>query len=373
MQQIAVSWLVYRLTHSPFLLGLSAFFNQIPGLILMSFAGVIADRFPRRSLLLITQTLALVQAAFLAFLVLSGNIQVWHLFVLGFTLGVVNTFDIPARQAFLSELVPKKDLGNAIALNSTLFHGARFVGPMVAGALIAIWSEGICFLINAFTYLAVIGALLLIRIKKPTDIFQKKKLFSEWKEGFDSVRRDPFIRTILLRLTGMSFLGMPYLSLLPVFAKDVHHGDSHTLGVLMGASGLGALAGALLLAAQKGSGQLKFFLTLGGISFSLSLAAFSQATFFPFAATMIFSVGFGMMLQMAAANTLIQNRVEDRMRGRVMSFFALANMGITPLGVLTAGFFAEHFGAKPTLLAAGLGCLLLSLGFWKALQPARAG
>ncbi|MBL8993770.1 MAG: MFS transporter, partial [Spirochaetia bacterium] len=349
MQQIAVSWLVYRLTHSPFLLGLSAFFNQIPGLLLMSFAGVIADRFPRRTLLMVTQALSLLQASFLAFLVLDERVEVWHLLVLGFSLGVVNTFDIPARQAFLSELVPKQDLGNAIALNSTIFHGARLIGPLVAGALIAVWSEGICFAINAGSYLAVLGALFLIRTGAPKKK-RRGQMFAEWKEGFDYVRRDPFIRTLLLRMTGMSLLGMPYLSLLPVFAKDGFHGDSHTLGFLMGAAGMGALAGALLLAVQKGTANLKGFLTAGGFAFAISLGFFSQTGQLNTAAFLMFAAGLGMMLQMAAANTLIQSRVRDDMRGRAMSFFALANMGVTPLGVLGIGFLAERFGAQAALL-----------------------
>lgn len=371
MQQIAVSWLVYRLTHSPFLLGLSAFFNQIPGLLLMSFAGVIADRFPRRNLLILTQALSLLQASFLAFLVLDGRVEVWHLLVLGFSLGVVNTFDIPARQAFLSELVPKKDLGNAIALNSTIFHGARLMGPLAAGALIAVWSEGICFLINAGSYVAVLGALFLIRTG-PVENRRRGKIFAEWKEGFDYVRRDPFIRTLLLRMAGMSLLGMPYLSLLPVFAKDVFHGDSHTLGFLMGVAGMGALAGALLLAAQKGTARLKALLTAGGFVFAISLGFFSQTERLNVAAAAMFAAGLGMMLQMAAANTLIQSRVSDAMRGRAMSFFALANMGVTPLGVLGIGTLAERFGAERTVFFAAIGCFALAFGFWRILRKLKS-
>lgn len=371
MQQIAVSWLVYRLTHSPYLLGLSAFFNQIPGLLLVSFAGVIADRFRRRNLLILTQALSLLQASFLAFLVLNGRAEVWHLLVLGFSLGVVNTFDIPARQAFLSELVPRKDLGNAIALNSTIFHGARLVGPLVAGAFIAIWSEGVCFAINAGSYVAVLAALLLIRTRT-AEKKKRRKILVEWREGFDYVRRDPFIRTLLLRMTGMSLLGMPYISLLPVFAKDVFHGDSHTLGLLMGAAGMGALAGALLLAAQKGAENLKALLTIGGFSFAVALGLFSRTGSLNTAAALMFAAGAGMMLQMAASNTLIQSRVRDDMRGRAMSFFALANMGVTPIGVLAIGFLAERFGAQTVVLGAAVGCFLIALGFRRILGPLKA-
>ncbi len=372
MQQIAMSWLVYRLTDSPFLLGVVGFASQIPALLLSPIAGVCADRWNRYHLLIATQSLASVQAFILALLTLSGIVQVWQLVLLSFFLGVVHAFDIPIRQSFVIELLERKeDLGNAIALNSSLFNGARLVGPSIAGVMIAVVGEGICFLLNAFSFFAIIIALLSMRIPKREARGGHARLQESLKEGYRYIRDFIPIRYILMQISLMSFMGMPYAVLMPVFARDVLHGGPHTLGFLMGASGFGALMGALFLASRKtvlGMGRL--IALMSGL-FGAGIVAFALSKVLIFSIVMMLVTGFGMMVQMVSSNTILQTIVDDDKRGRVMSFFAMSFMGVAPFGSLFAGSLASRIGAPDTLVITGLCCILGALLFYRKLPEIR--
>ena len=372
MQQIAMSWLVYRLTDSPFLLGVVGFTSQIPALLFSPIAGVYADRWNRYHLLIATQSLASVQAFILAFLTLSGIVQVWHLILLSFFLGVVNSFDMPIRQSFVVEMLERKeDLGNAIALNSSLFNGARLIGPSIAGIVIALVGEGICFLLNAISFFAIIIALLAMRIPKREIRSGHTRLQEGLKEGYRYIRDFIPIRYILLQLSLMSFMGMPYVVLLPVFARDILHGGPHTLGFLMGASGFGALMGALFLASRKtvlGMGRL--IALMSGV-LGVGIVAFALSKVFLFSIVMMLVTGFGMMVQMVASNTILQTIVDEDKRGRVMSFYAVSFMGVAPFGSLFAGSLASKIGAPDTLVITGLCCILGALLFYRKLPEIR--
>ena len=372
MQQIAMSWLVYRLTDSPFLLGVVGFTSQIPALLFSPIAGVYADRWNRYHLLIATQSLASVQAFILAFLTLSGIVQVWHLILLSFFLGVVNSFDMPIRQSFVVEMLERKeDLGNAIALNSSLFNGARLIGPSIAGIVIALVGEGICFLLNAISFFAIIIALLAMRIPKREIRSGHTRLQEELKEGYRYIRDFIPIRYILLQLSLMSFMGMPYVVLLPVFARDILHGGPHTLGFLMGGSGFGALMGALFLASRKtvlGMGRL--IALMSGV-LGVGIVAFALSKVFLFSIVMMLVTGFSMMVQMVASNTILQTIVDEDKRGRVMSFYAVSFMGVAPFGSLFAGSLASKIGAPDTLVITGMCCILGALLFYRKLPEIR--
>jgi len=372
MQQIAMSWLVYRLTDSPFLLGVVGFTSQIPAFFFSPIAGVYADRWNRYHLLIATQSLASVQAFILAFLTLSGIVQVWHLILLSFFLGVVNSFDMPIRQSFVVEMLERKeDLGNAIALNSSLFNGARLIGPSIAGIVISLLGEGICFLLNAISFFAIIIALLAMRIPKREIRSGHTRLQEGLKEGYRYIRDFIPIRYILLQLSLMSFMGMPYVVLLPVFARDILHGGPHTLGFLMGASGFGALMGALFLASRKtvlGMGRL--IALMSGI-LGAGIIVFALSKVLLFSIVMMLVTGFSMMVQMVASNTILQTIVDEDKRGRVMSFFAVSFMGVAPFGSLFAGSLASKIGAPDTLVITGMCCILGALLFYRKLPEIR--
>jgi MFS family permease len=372
MQQIAMSWLVYHLTHSAFMLGLVGFMGSISTFLLAPLAGVLADRWPLRRALVVTQILAMVQALLLAFLTLEGLIDVIHLMMLSAALGLVNAFDMPIRQSFVLEMVEKKeDLGNAIALNSSLVNSARLFGPAIAGMLIAVVGEGVCFLINGLSYLAVIASLLAMKI----DPLQRKKqtpqLWRGLKEGFSYAFGFPPIRSLLLLLALVSLMGMPYSTLMPIFAKDILHGGSHTLGFLVGCSGVGALTGAVYLASRKSVLGLGRIIVLASSTFGLGLIAFSLSRLIWLSLGLMVLTGFGMMVQMASSNTVIQTLVEDDKRGRVMSFYTMAIRGMTPFGSLLAGTMASSFGAPMTLLFGGVSCIVGALLFAKRLPSLR--
>ncbi len=364
MQQLAMSWLVYRMTGSALLLGVVGFAGQIPSFVLAPFAGVLADRWNRRRALVITQTLSMLQAFALAALVLTKTISVWQIILLGIGLGCVNAFDITTRQAFVPDMLEKKeDLGNAIALNSSLFNGARLIGPAVAGILIALVGEGMCFLLNGVSYIAVIAALLMMKLERPPLRTEKEGFISGISQGFSYVSGFAPIRSILLLLALIGFTGMPYAVLMPLFAGKVLHGGPHTLGFLMAASGMGALGGTIFLASKKDALRLGMMTPISGAVFGMGLMAFAYSHFLWLSLLLMAVTGFGIMVQMASSNIVLQNVVDDDKRGRVMSFFAMAVLGAVPFGSLLAGGLAGRIGAPATLFVCGACCVLGSLAF----------
>ena len=353
MQTVALSWLVYRLTGSPLPLGVTGFANQAPSLLLAPLTGVTADRFDRRRILLITQSLAMLQAFALAALVLSGTPQVWQIITLAALLGFVNAFDIPARQAFVSEMVEKReDLANAIALNSSMFNSARLIGPSIAGVCIAAFGEGICFLLNAFSYIAVIAALRAMRMPAGGGT-AGRKAGGGFAEGLKYAFGFPPIKYVLLMLALGSLLGMPYAVLMPAYVKEILHGGPRTLGFLMACSGTGALLGALRLAGRRHPSGLERGIPLFTAIFGTGLLAFSFSTVFAFSAVFIGMASFGMISFMASANTLVQTLVDDDKRGRVMALYSVAFMGMAPFGSLLAGWAASHIGVAHTMALSG--------------------
>jgi MFS family permease len=357
MQQIALSWLVYKLSNSAVLLGVVGFASRIPTFLLAPFAGVLADRWNRHRLLILIQSLAMVQAFVLSFFVLTGTVTVWLIIVLGLLLGCVNSFDIPVRQSFVLDMLEdKQDLGNAIALNSSLVNGARLIGPSVAGILIAAVGEGMCFFINGLSYIAVIAALLAMRIAPRQLATGQPSLIRNLKEGFSYAFRFAPIRDILLLLALVSLLGMPYVTLMPVFARDILHGNSHTFGFLMGAIGTGALIGALYLASRKTVAGLGRVIAIATGIFGVGLITFSLSRTRWLSLTLMVVTGFGMMVQMAASNTLLQTITDDEKRGRVMSFYTVAFVGMTPFGSLLSGWAASWLGVQDTVFLSGIFC-----------------
>ncbi|MBI2252014.1 MAG: MFS transporter [Armatimonadetes bacterium] len=358
MQGIAMSWLVYRLTGSAFLLGIVGFAGQLPAFILTPFAGVVADRFNRHHILIITQILSMIQAFILALLVMTGNIHIWYIIFLSVFFSIITAFDIPARGSLLVEMVRKKeDLGNAIALNSAMFNSARLIGPVIAGVLIANVGEGLCFLINAISYLAVIAALFLMKISPREVKMQNKYVFQDLKDGFIYAFSFAPIRIIILLLALVSLMGMPYTVLMPVFAKEILHGGPHTLGFLMGAAGVGALIGAIYMAFLKSVfGQAKIIPLAAGV-FGIGLILFSLSRFLWISLLLMLLIGLGMIMQMASSATILQTIIDDDKRGRVMSIYAMAFIGIAPFGSLLAGSLAGKLGAQNTLFASG--CLVI--------------
>jgi MFS family permease len=352
MQSVAQSWLVYRLTGSAVLLGTVGFASQIPIFLLSPLGGVVADRHERRRVLLLTQSTMMVLAMVLAVLTLLGPIHVWHILILASMLGIANGFDIPTRQAFVVELVPRADLPNAIALNSSMFNGARVVGPAVAGIIVSAVGEGWCFFGNAVSYLAVLTSLLLLRLPKRDFAERRPSPFEDILEGFRFVAGTRPIRSLLVLLGLVSMTGMPYATLMPVMAQDVLHSGASGLGLLMGAAGTGALAGALALAWHNSLRGLGRWVGLGAVSFGTWLILFSLSRSFWLSVALLLPAGFSLLLQMSSTNTLIQSMVPDRLRGRVMSVYAMTFMGMAPLGALLAGTAADVLGAP---MAIGIG------------------
>lgn len=368
-----MSWLVYRLTGSAFLLGVVGFTSQIPTFLLAPVAGVLADRWNRRRLLIVTQALAMLQSALLAAAVLSGIVQVWHIVVLSLLLGVVNAFDIPIRQSFVVEMVShREDLGNAIALNSSMVNGARLIGPTIAGLLVASVGEGICFVLNSVSYLAVLLALFAMRLEPiHHHLKQRRNVFHELKEGFSYTFGFGPIRSILLLIALVSLTGMPYAVLVPVFAKEVLHGGAHTFGFLMTAAGCGALIGTGYLASRKsvvGLGRLVVFAT---ILFAAGIAAFAESSNLPLSLVSLVVAGFGAMTLVASCNTILQTILEEDKRGRVMSFFTVAFMGMAPFGSFGAGTMAGIIGPRETLLLGSACCLVGAVVFARQLPHIR--
>lgn len=369
LQNIAISWLVYRLTDSALLLGVVGFAGQIPTFLITPFAGVLIDRWNRHRILVVTQTLAMIQAFVFALLILTKSISVWQIIPLTVFLGLVNAFDMPARQSFMVEIVEKReDLGNAIALNSSMFNSARLLGPSIAGVLIAAVGEGICFLLNGVSYLAVIAALLAMRVTPKKAEMKKSQMLQGLKEGFIYAYGSAPIRLLLLLLALVSLVGMPYSVLMPVFAREILHGGPHTLGFLVGFSGIGALIGAVFLASRKSALGLGKIIPLAAGIFGVGLIVFSQSRVLWLSFALMVFTGFGMMVQMASSNTVIQTIVEDDKRGRVMSLYTMAFMGMAPFGSLLAGGLASRIGAPNTLLIGGISTILGAMVFTSRLS-----
>jgi MFS family permease len=373
MQQIAMSWLVYRMTGSALLLGVVGFCSQIPAFLLSPLAGVTADRVKRQRLLMCTQTLAMIQAFVLSALVLTGTIRIWHIISASIFIGMVNAFDIPARHSFFIEMIEKKeDLANAIALNSSMFNGARLIGPAIAGALIAVLGEGLCFLINGISYLAVLWALAIMRLKPAEKVILKKPLLHELREGFSYALGFTPIRVLLTMLALLSLAGMPYTVLMPVFAGKVLRGGVHTYGFLMTASGVGAFISAVFLASRKTVLGLGRIIAVAAAVFGVALITFALSRNIPLSLVALSIAGFAAITQIAACNTILQTITEDDKRGRVMSFYTMSFMGMAPFGSLLAGALAGRIGAPDTVLLGGLLCMAGSLYFSLKLPAIRS-
>jgi MFS family permease len=349
MQNIAVAWLVYRLTGSSLLLGAVGFAGQFPVFLVAPLGGIVADRHNRHRVVIATQVASMILALILAGLTLVGVVRVWEIFVLAGLLGVVNAFDIPGRQSFIVDMVGKEHLMNAIALNSSMFNAARIIGPAIAGILVAKIGEGWCFFANGISYVAVIVGLLLMRVPQPKYLAPTASPLAHIIEGFRFVRHTAPIRVLLLLLGLVSLVAMPYTVLMPLFADRVLHGGARALGILMGATGVGALLGALTLASRSGVRGLGRWVAFSCAGFGLSLVLFSFSRVFWLSAALLLPVGFCMMLQMSASNTLIQAMVPDRLRGRVMAVYSMMFMGMAPLGALLGGALADRLGAPVTV------------------------
>jgi MFS family permease len=355
LQTTAMSWLVYRLTGSAFLLGVVGFSTQLPSIFISPFAGVLSDRWKRRTILLVTQSLSLLQAAILAALVVAKLIVPWHIIVLSLFIGVINSFDVPARQSFMMEMIDdKNDIGNALAINSAMFNSARLIGPTIAGILIAVTGEGVCFVLNAASFIAVLYALYQMRVKERTGIRKNERVLSELKTGFDYVTGSRPIRDILLNLSLVSLMGMPYMTLMPVFAKNVFHGGPHTMGFLMSSAGLGALCGAIYLASRKSVVGLVTHIYVSGAIFGAAMVAFAVSASLPLAMFFLFIAGFGMIIQSASSNTILQSISDEDKRGRVMSFYTIAFIGISTFGSLLYGSLAGVIGVSLTVIIGGV-------------------
>lgn len=359
IQQIALSWLVYRMTDSPLLLGMVGFSSQIATFILAPLAGVIADRHHRHRLLVLTQGAAMLQAFVLAGLVLTNHLQVWHIIGLSIILGSINAFDIPIRQAFTSELVNKpEDLSNALALNSSIVNAARLIGPSIGGLLIAVFGEGLCFLINAFSYIGVMTSLFLIRVPRRELKNGNKHLWQELKEGFQYTFGFMPMRILLLLLSLVSFVAGGVQVLMPVFARDVFLGGSKMLGLLMGCTGLGAMIGALYLASRKSIVGLGGVIMTACFLFGFGMLGFIFSPWLWLSLVMLVVCGFGTIVEMAASNTVLQSMVEEDKRGRVMSFYTMAFMGMAPFGSLAAGALAHEWNVSSVFILGGIFVIL---------------
>jgi MFS family permease len=371
MDNIAEAWLVYRLTGSSVLLGTVAFAGQIPIFLLGPLGGLVADRFDRRSIVVATQTSSMILAFILSFLTLTKRVTVWEVIVLASLMGVVNAFDVPARQSFLVEMVGREDLMNAIALNSSMFNSARVIGPSVAGILVASIGEGWCFFANAVSYIAVIAGLLMMRVPKSKFEEHDASPLEHILEGFRFVSSTAPIRTLLLLTGAISVVALPYSVLMPIFAARVLHGNARTLGVLMGATGVGALLGALALASRTRLQGLSKLVAIACASFGTFLVLFSFSRYYPLSVLLLVPVGFFVMVQMAATNTLIQSMVPDRLRGRTMAVYSMMFLGMAPIGALLSGIIAGHIGAPATVAIGGAGAMLAGAIFARNLPKIR--
>ncbi len=372
MTQIATVWLVYQLTNSALLLGIVGFSSQIPNFVLAPFGGIVVDRWNRHRILIATQFLSMIQSLALAFLALTGTIDIWHIILLSLFQGFINAVDSPARQAFVTEIIDKKEnLGNAIALNSSVFNGARLVGPAIAGLLIASVGASVCFLIDGLSYIAVIAGLLAMKLKPRTIAPQTANVWQRLKEGFNYAFGFPPIRAILLLLALFSFMGMPYTVLVPIFATKILQGGAETLGFLMAAVGVGALTGGIYLSSRQSVVGLGKIIAFSPACLGISLIIFSQSSILWLSLLMMLIVGCASILQIASSNTILQTIVEEDKRGRLMSFYTMAFLGVLPFGNLASGALASRIGAPNTVMIGGLFCILGSLIFAQQLPQLR--
>ncbi len=364
MQNIALSWLVYRLTGSVFLLGLISFLGQIPTFILTPFSGVLTDRFSRLRIMIVTQVCYMIQAIILTMLVFSNVVEVWHLIALSIFAGIVTAFDVPARQSMVIDLIDSpEDLGNAIALNSAIFNGARLIGPAIAGVAIAAVGEGVCFATNAISYIAVIGALLQIRIPPKPVPPKHDKFRKSFTEGFHYTFHSVPIRRLILVLATLSLVCLPFVVLLPAYAREIMKGGAKTLGYLMSGMGAGALTAALYMASRKSVIGLWNLITLSASILGVSLLVVALSKALPVSIIALFFGGMSLILTISSINTLLQTIADEDKRGRVMSFYAMALMGTTPIGSLIAGSLASGFGIPVTLIIAGGVSLVTAIWF----------
>lgn len=372
IQRIALPWLVYRMTGSPLWLGVVGFASQIPAFILAPYSGVMIDRWNRYRVLVATQVLAMFQALILALLYYTDVIRIWHVIILGIFLGVINAFDMPARQAMVINMVGKReDLGNAIALNSTMVNVARLAGPSIAGILIAVTSEGFCFLFNGVSFMFVILSLLMMKFSLNRAPKRKTNVIEEFIMGFNYVFGFPPFRFVIMLLALISLMGSPYAVLMPVFAKEILHGTSSTYGFLLGSSGVGALIGAIFLASRKRIAGLESVIPVAALIFGFGLVSFSFSRVIITGCILLCFAGFGMAVGMASSNTFIQTLVDEDKRGRVMSFYYMAFIGSMPFGSLILGWAANHIGAAKALLIGGSVCMAGALLFFTRLPQIR--
>ncbi len=372
MQNVAQAWLVYRLTGSSVLLGAIGFASQIPSFLLTPAAGIVADRFRRHRVVIATQTASMLLAFVLAGVVLLHVVQIWHIFGLAILLGIVNAFDVPARQSFMVEMVGRNDLMNAIALNSSMFNASRVVGPAIAGILVASIGEGWCFFANAVSYIAVIVGLLMMRLPPYEKVKHEQSPMAHVIEGFRWVIHHTAVHALLVLLGVVSLTAMPYSVLMPIFADRILHGGARALGTLMGATGVGALSAALILASRKTLKGLGSWVAISGACFGASLVAFAYSRSYWLSVGILVPAGFALMIEMGSSNTLIQSMVPDRLRGRVMAVYAMMLLGMGPIGSLLAGTAADHVGAPATVAAGGVICMAAAGGFAMILPRFRA-
>jgi MFS family permease len=372
LTHVASSWIIYRITGSGLLLGAAAFASQAPSFFLSPFVGVWVDRVNRHRTLMVTQSLAMVQSGLLAYFALTGTLDVGHIIALNLFQGLISAVDIPTRQAFVVEMIEDRaDLGNALALNSSMVNSARLIGPTVAAALIGLVGEAYCFLIDSLSYVAVLGSLLAMRVTHVPRTPSGKRVLQELREGMSYVVNFPPIRAVLILLTSFAIAGMPYQTLLPVIAREQLHGEAGTLGLLTGAAGAGALFGALQLAGRPTVLGLGRVINHAGLVFGLGLMALSQSRWLALSLPLMVLVGAGMMMQVAACNTIVQTLVDEDKRGRVMALYSTAVFGVMPFGGLLAGRMSDSFGAGTTLLLGGSICCIASLLFRNTLPRLR--
>lgn len=369
MQKTAVSWVIYSLTHSTFMLGLTLFASQFPSFLFSLMGGVVSDRYNRFKVLLTTQVASMIQATLLAILIFANHYQVWEILSLSILLGVINAFDVPARQSLVYEMVDDKDdLPNAVALNSSMVNLSRLIGPALAGIVLESLGDGTCFLLNAISFMAVIASLLMMRLPKYVSKQHKKNAFGELKEGFSYIKRTPSIRFVIIMLGLISLLVLPFSTLIPYYAKDVFKGTASTFGIIDSFIGLGAFSGAIFLASLKTGSNLKQILFINTLVFGAGLILFSHESYYPLALIFVTIAGFGMMSQITVTNTIIQTTVTPNMRGRVISFYAMAFFGMQPLGGLLVGSISKWVGTTDTLMGEGIAALLIGLLHWRYLH-----
>jgi MFS family permease len=373
MTRVATSWLVYRLTKSSLLLGTVGFAGQIPTFLLAPLAGVIVDRIDRRKVLVWTQALAMAQSLALAWLTLSHRINIAEIMALSALQGVINAFDMPGRQSFMIRMVDDRaDLSNAIAINSSMVNAARLIGPSLAGLVIAATSEGWCFLVDGVSYIAVIASLLMMRIAHEAPHDHGAAMIEQLRQGWVYVAESVPIRSILLLFSVLSLMGWPFMVLMPIFAAQVLHGGPHTLGFLMGAAGVGSLTSALSLVLRRSVRGLLKMIPIAAAVFGIGLISFGLSTNLWLSLPMMLITGFGMMQGLTASNTILQTLVDEEMRGRVMSYYTMAFVGMAPFGSLVAGAMAHAIGAPQTVIISGIACILGSLWFWSRMTEIRS-